>query len=480
MPLFKSRTIFVSASLFFLPVMVLCAVLCLPLIACIVGAMYLIAWIVYLQLAQTHVEFNLPYNPSRVLKINLIILDLLVGWIYEIPIIVSFIYWRYWTMRNQRFQHIVKRDITYSDADPDCKLDVYSPSASPLGDKKKSPIVVFIYGGSWSSGSKYIYTPLANTLREMGYVVVVPDYRKYPRVMVDEMYADVRQAIKWAYKHASEIHGDPELLYVMGHSAGAHLVSQVVLTDLVDKASYAEAARDRTANHNSHGHNHTSSINSNNSSNSNMSSLISEKHDPSSIIKPMMMAPPHHTTSLPPPSPPLPLYNHSHHPIHGSIYDFLPQVEGLLLLAGVYNIETHLEHETSRGVEKISAMARAMGSSVDGYRANSPTELIRSSQGLFATSTEVIDFMPRILFIHGEIDTTVPKEQSAEMYNVLGEVLSPERRVEVDIRMLFYKSMSHSQCVTAFMPSCLGKDRLQKSLARDIQEFINVPVDEDE
>ncbi|KAI9006658.1 Alpha/Beta hydrolase protein [Phycomyces nitens] len=369
--------------------------------------MYLLAWIIYLQLAQTHVEFNLPFNPSRVLKINLVVLDLIVGWIYEIPIIVSFVYWRYWTMRNQRFQHIVKRDIVYSDNDPECKLDVYSPG---LVHQKKAPIIVFIYGGSWSSGSKYIYTPLANTLREMGYVVIVPDYRKYPR-------------------HAPEIHGDSELLYVMGHSAGAHLVSQVVLTDLVDKASYSEAARDR------------------------LNVSISEKHDPA-ITKPF-----------------------SH--LHG-VYDFLPQVEGLLLLAGVYNIETHLEHETSRGVEKISAMARAMGSSVEGYRSNSPTQLIKASQTLFATSTEVIDFMPRILFIHGEIDTTVPMEQSAEMYNILGEVLSPERRDEVDVRMRLYKRMSHSQCVTAFMPSFLGKDKLQKSLTRDIQEFINVPVDEDE
>ena len=76
-------------------------------------------------------------------------------------------------------------------------------------------IIVFIYGGSWGSGSKLLYATLANTLRELGYVVVVPDYRKYPEVMIDEMYQDIRQAIQWTHQHAIEIHGNPEMIFVM-------------------------------------------------------------------------------------------------------------------------------------------------------------------------------------------------------------------------------------------------------------------------
>lgn len=93
----------------------------------------------------------------------------------------------------------------------DSKLDVYHPAKKLHG----SPIIVFVYGGAWSSGSKLIYTTLANTLRELGYVVVVPDYRKYPQVKVDGMYQDIREAIKWTHQHAADINGDPELIFIM-------------------------------------------------------------------------------------------------------------------------------------------------------------------------------------------------------------------------------------------------------------------------
>jgi hypothetical protein len=63
-----------------------------------------------------------------------------------------------------------------------------------------------------------MYTTMANTLRELGYVVVVPDYRKYPQVKADKMYHDVRKAIRWAYTHAHEINGDTEQIHVMVNS----------------------------------------------------------------------------------------------------------------------------------------------------------------------------------------------------------------------------------------------------------------------
>lgn len=46
-------------------------------------------------------------------------------------------------------------------------------------------------------------------------MVIVPDYRKYPEVKIDAMYKDIREAMKWAYKHANEIHGDPDMIYML-------------------------------------------------------------------------------------------------------------------------------------------------------------------------------------------------------------------------------------------------------------------------
>jgi acetyl esterase/lipase len=105
----------------------------------------------------------------------------------------------------------IRVDIQYSKQSTNCKLDVYLP------DKKDTPapIIVFIYGGSWSSGSKLLYTTCANTLRQFGYVVVVPDYRKYPEVKIDSIYHDIREAIKWTFAHSDEIGGDSEAIYIL-------------------------------------------------------------------------------------------------------------------------------------------------------------------------------------------------------------------------------------------------------------------------
>jgi fermentation-respiration switch protein FrsA (DUF1100 family) len=123
----------------------------------------------------------------------------------------------------------------------------------------------------------------------------------------------------------------------------------------------------------------------------------------------------------------------------------------------VYDIETHYDHEAARGVEKLSAMGRAMGMTNESYRKNSPLYLIKSHGDLFAHSEDLLDFAPRILFLHGEKDATVPMEQSTKMYNMLGQVLPPPRRDEVDIRMRVYKKMKHAHCVTGKrIPKALG------------------------
>lgn len=60
-----------------------------------------------------------------------------------------------------------------------------------------------------------MYTTMANTLRELGYAVIVPDYRKYPEVKAAKMYHDVRKTIRWAFTHAHEFSGDTEQIHVM-------------------------------------------------------------------------------------------------------------------------------------------------------------------------------------------------------------------------------------------------------------------------
>ena len=83
-----------------------------------------------------------------------------------------------------------------------------------------------------------------------------------------------------------------------------------------------------------------------------------------------------------------------------------------------------------------------------GHPENNPLQLIKENRQLFETSRDLIDFFPRILFVHGEKDTVAPVEESITMYSTLGDVLPPDQRDEVDVRMRLYKKLNHIQCIT--------------------------------
>lgn len=106
---------------------------------------------------------------------------------------------------------------------PRQRLDVYAPAGAG------KPIIVFFYGGSWSSGEKADYTFAADALAARGFVVVVPDYRLVPDVVFPTFLEDGAAAIRWASDHAAEFGGDPKRIVLMGHSAGAYLAIMLAL-----------------------------------------------------------------------------------------------------------------------------------------------------------------------------------------------------------------------------------------------------------
>ncbi len=114
-------------------------------------------------------------------------------------------------------------------ADPAQELDVYVPT-QPAAPGEKRPVVVFFYGGSWQNGSRGNYLFVAQALTSRGYVAVLPDYRKYPQTAFPGFVDDAAAAVRWARDHAPEFGGDPNRLFVMGHSAGAHLAA-LIATD---------------------------------------------------------------------------------------------------------------------------------------------------------------------------------------------------------------------------------------------------------
>ncbi|WBA40925.1 alpha/beta hydrolase [Hymenobacter canadensis] len=102
------------------------------------------------------------------------------------------------------------------------RLDVYTP-------KKKAtapyPVVVFIHGGSWDSGNKNFYSFIGRRLAKQGVVAVVINYRLAPAVQVPQMADDCARAVAWTAQHIAEYGGDPQRLFLMGHSAGGGLAA---------------------------------------------------------------------------------------------------------------------------------------------------------------------------------------------------------------------------------------------------------------
>ena len=109
------------------------------------------------------------------------------------------------------------RGITF-DGSLDLKLDIYRPK-----DATNAPVVVFYYGGRWEFGNREDYRWFAEALARNGFVAILPDYRKYPQVKLDGFMTDAANALAWSFEHAAEYGGDLDQLFVMGHSAGAHL-----------------------------------------------------------------------------------------------------------------------------------------------------------------------------------------------------------------------------------------------------------------
>lgn len=122
----------------------------------------------------------------------------------------------------------IVEDIEFS-AQKKLLLDVYIPAENTNAEhkdfenKEKAPVLVFFYGGRWTSGDKADYRFVADRFVKKGYVVVVPNYRKYPSVKFPAFVEDGAEALAWVYKNIGSYEGDPKRIFVSGHSAGAHI-----------------------------------------------------------------------------------------------------------------------------------------------------------------------------------------------------------------------------------------------------------------
>lgn len=101
-------------------------------------------------------------------------------------------------------------------------LDIYA------ADRAGGPVLIYIHGGYWRSGSKEDNCNFVPVFTQRGATVVLVEYDLCPQVTVSDIVRETRSAIAWVYRHVIRYGGDPSRLYLSGHSAGGHLTAMAL------------------------------------------------------------------------------------------------------------------------------------------------------------------------------------------------------------------------------------------------------------
>ena len=106
------------------------------------------------------------------------------------------------------------------------KLDVYMPGADP---GSPAPVLLFFHGGYWVIGHKDLLGFMAPAITPAPALLVPVGYRLAPGAKYPQQVDDCRAALRWVYGHIADYGGDPQRIYVGGHSAGGHLAALITL-----------------------------------------------------------------------------------------------------------------------------------------------------------------------------------------------------------------------------------------------------------
>ncbi|KAK8914094.1 Isoprenylcysteine alpha-carbonyl methylesterase ICME [Platanthera zijinensis] len=118
------------------------------------------------------------------------------------------------------FSSQVRRSIIYGDQ-PRNRLDLYLPT----DNSGSNPAVAFVTGGAWIIGYKAWGSLLGRRLAERGIIVACIDYRNFPQGTISDMVKDASEGISFVCNNISSYGGDPNRIYLMGQSAGAHIAA---------------------------------------------------------------------------------------------------------------------------------------------------------------------------------------------------------------------------------------------------------------
>ncbi|KAF9181720.1 hypothetical protein BGZ50_005357 [Haplosporangium sp. Z 11] len=368
----------------------------------------------------------LPYHPIRVYKVVSTYVELQFSKLLRL--VPLFGHFARFHLTNSKKTDMIK-NVVYGRGGN--LLDIYigSPASSPSSlehsdddaesdhtvESNGSPVIIYVYGGSWDSGHKSMIMPMAQNLANQGYIVIVPDYTRYPQAKIEDMVRDVQDAVVWTAQNATRYGGDPANIYLMGSGSGAHVASLAIMKDAADQL----------------GGTPTPTVES----------------DTTPLVK----------------LPAWPEQPINHHQNKDGL-QLKERVQGLILFSGVFDITFYYAYLHKRGIEEVSAMPRVMHQSANNYMACSPSWILATATETLENPELLEQVLPKsILIIHGDQDRLIPAHSSQTLFNLLCAAEIP------NIKFKVYKEQKHlDPAIDLILPT----NPLTAALLNDIADVI--------
>jgi arylformamidase len=107
------------------------------------------------------------------------------------------------------------------------KVDIYKTR------RANAPVMIYVHGGAWRNGRSAQNAYLAEPFVKAGAHFINVEFNNVGETDGDigVMVEQCRRAVAWVYRNAASFGGDPNALYLSGHSSGGHLAGCVVITE---------------------------------------------------------------------------------------------------------------------------------------------------------------------------------------------------------------------------------------------------------
>jgi arylformamidase len=132
---------------------------------------------------------------------------------------------RWERLSRQTAEHnTIQKSIPFGDH-PEERLDIFPSKIH------HSKTLVFIHGGYWHLLDKTMFHFLAGHFLKYNVTTVLVNYPLAPKSSIDEIVTSCRKALRWLHENITRFNGNPTELYLLGHSAGGHLASMLLVEE---------------------------------------------------------------------------------------------------------------------------------------------------------------------------------------------------------------------------------------------------------